>query len=72
MCFKPQAKLNEGNILLELVATPILTIGVVDGPRGIAVNHRGEVKLADTVYLCSVLVGRNSDRLACMALFLDS
>ena len=60
---------------VEKLGTPILTLGGVRNPEGVAINQRGEVVVTewdDIVSLCSVPVERSFDHLAHVVLVRDS
>ena len=60
---------------VEKLGTPILTLGGVNRPWGVAISQRGEMVVSEwveTLSLCSVPVERSFDHLAHMALVRDS
>ncbi len=56
---------------VEKIGIPILTIGGVKGPTGIAFNQRGEAVVTETVCLFLVPVEKNSDLMVHMVLVRD-
>ena len=48
---------------VEKLGTPILTIGGVGGPRGVTINHRGEMVVADQVSHCIHVLSPSGEKL---------